>query len=113
MSADQKLSKEDMFMILCNQLSSSAWVQLGKLPDPVTNKTNRHLEAASLTIDILDALAEKTKGNLSEEEDRYLSGTLSQLKLNYLEEMKKPDPATGKTDPKAQEEAEGSAPNKE
>ncbi len=101
MSEEQKLSKDDLFMLLLTQLSSGVWVQLGKLPDPATNKISRNLEAASMTIDIIDALAEKTKGNLNEDQDQFLSGTLSQLKMNYLEEMKKPDPVSEAKKPEA------------
>lgn len=104
MNASPKLSKEDMFMLLLNQLSSGAWVQLGKLPDPATNKISRNLEAASLTIDIIDALETKTKGNRTEEEDRYITGTLSQLKMNYLEEMKQPDPTGSSAEAEPQQE---------
>jgi len=101
MTEEPKFSKSDLFSLLVTQLSSSAWIQLGKLPDPVTNKVERSLRAASMTIDILDALSEKTKGNLSEDEDQFLNGTLSQLKMNYLDELKKPEP-----EPAAKEEPE-------
>ncbi|MCF7801287.1 MAG: DUF1844 domain-containing protein [Candidatus Marinimicrobia bacterium] len=89
---EQKLSKDELFMLLVNQLSSSAWIQLGKIPDPMSGKVERNLEAASLTIDIIDAMADKSKGNLDKESEQFLSATLSQLKMNYLDEKKKPDP---------------------
>lgn len=89
---DQKLSKDELFMLLVNQLSSSAWIQLGKIPDPMSGKVERNLEAASLTIDIIDAMADKSKGNLDKDSEQFLKTTLSQLKMNYLDEKKKPDP---------------------
>lgn len=90
--ADQKLSKDELFMLLVNQLSSSAWIQLGKIPDPMSGKVERNLEAASLTIDIIDAMADKSQGNLDKDSEQFLKTTLSQLKMNYLDEKKKPDP---------------------
>ncbi len=87
--AEAKLTREELFSLLVTQLTTSAWVQLGKIPDPVSGKIQRNLEAASLSIDILDVLAEKTRGNLTTEEQQLLDGSLSQLKLNYVEEMKK------------------------
>ncbi len=87
---DSKLSSDDLFQLLVSQLVSGVWVQLGKLPDPASNKIERNLDAASMTIDILDALVEKSEGNLSKELDQFVRGSLSQLKMNYLEELKKP-----------------------
>lgn len=90
--SDPKFSKDDLFMLLVNQLSSSAWIQLGKIPDPMSGKVERNMEAASLTIDIIDAMADKSKGNLEKESEKFLAQTISQLKLNYLDELKKPEP---------------------
>ncbi len=103
--SEPKFSKDDLFMLLVSQLSSSAWIQLGKLPDPVSGKPARNLEAASLTIDILDALADKSKGNLEQDSEKSLASTLSQLKLNYLDELKKPAPPKEESPEKAASEA--------
>jgi len=109
-----KPSKDDLFTLLITQLSSGVWVQLGKLPDPGTGKIERNLDAASMTIDILDALYEKTTGNLTEEQDKFIGGTLAQLKLNYVEELKKPDePAKPEAESKDVKEPETEEPTKE
>ena len=102
--ANQKLSKDELYMLLVNQLSSSAWIQLGKIPDPMSGKVERNLEAASLTIDIIDAMAEKSKGNLDQESEKFLASTLSQLKLNYLDEKKKPEPKQDEAAPEQSED---------
>ncbi|HCW75582.1 MAG TPA: DUF1844 domain-containing protein [Candidatus Marinimicrobia bacterium] len=104
--SEPKFSKDDLFMLLVNQLTSSAWIQLGKLPDPMSGKVERNMEAASLTIDIIDAMADKSKGNLEKESEKFLASTLSQLKLNYLDELKKPDPP--KKEEKSEEKADDS-----
>lgn len=47
-----------------------------------------NLELARHTIDILGMLQEKTKGNLTEEEERLLSGMLYELRLKFVEKSK-------------------------
>jgi len=42
-------------------------------------------------IDLLDMLSTKTKGNLSEDEDKFLTNVLRELKLNYVDEKSKGD----------------------
>ena len=44
---------------------------------------------AKHSIDMLGMLEEKTKGNLTEDEEKYLKHTLYELRMNYLDEMKK------------------------
>jgi hypothetical protein len=66
--------------------------QLGKLKNPLTDRIERDLPAAQSTIDMMDMLHEKTRGNLSAEEDRFLKGVLRDLRLNYVDEAAKPEP---------------------
>lgn len=74
-----------MFMELIMMLSSSAMQQLGKIINPMTGKTELHLEAAQATIDMLEMLEAKTKGNLDREEDRMIKNILTSLRMNYVE----------------------------
>ena len=62
-----------LFSSLVMMLSSSAMQQLGKLVNPMTNKTEVNLEAAQMTIDMLDMLRERTKGNLDKDEDKMMN----------------------------------------
>ncbi len=55
--------------------------------NPVTNKIDRNLEQAKQSIDMLEMLRDKTKGNLSPESERLLSQFLSDLRLNYVDEV--------------------------
>ena len=73
------------FVQLVLMLSGSALQQMGKLVDPQTQKANVNLEAAQATIDLLDMLEAKTKGNLDKEEERMIRDTLMSLKLNFVE----------------------------
>jgi len=77
-----------MFISLVTSLGSQAFAQLGKIKDPSTNNIERNLDAASLSIDMLDMLKGRTKGNLSEQETSLLEKTLSDLKLNFVQESK-------------------------
>jgi hypothetical protein len=66
-------------------LSSSALVSIGEIPDPITKKPNKNLKFAKQMIDIINILKEKTKGNLTKEEDELIQGLSSELKMKYLQ----------------------------
>lgn len=74
-----------MFMELVIMLSSSAMQHLGKIINPMTGKTELNLEAAQATIDMVEMIEAKTKGNLDRDEDRLLKNTLTSLRMNYVE----------------------------
>ena len=67
-------------------LSTSAIFHFGDFPDPEGGKAQRNLPAAKQTIDILDMLNEKTKGNLNEPENKLIQGVLYELKMRYVKE---------------------------
>jgi len=73
-----------LFMGLCTSLVTQAWMQLGKIKNPMTDKIEADINAASLTIDMLVMLKDKTKGNISEEEAKILDQSISELKMNYV-----------------------------
>jgi tellurite resistance protein len=60
--------------------------QLGKVKHPVTENTEKNLEAAENTIDILAMLQAKTKGNLAADEDALLTQILQELRLAFVQE---------------------------
>jgi hypothetical protein len=74
-----------MFMQLVIMLSSSAMQHLGKIINPMTGKTELNLDAAQATIDMVEMIEAKTKGNLGRDEERLLKTTLTSLKMNYVE----------------------------
>ena len=61
-----------------------ALIQLGLMEDPATGQKAVSLELAKRNIDLLDLLRDRTKGNLDEEETKFLEGVLNQLKLAFL-----------------------------
>lgn len=73
------------FESLIRMLGSNAAMVLGAYADPRTGQPMIDPDAARELIDMLDALREKTKGNLAPEEDTMLLDLLGKLKLTYLE----------------------------
>ncbi|MBI5267380.1 MAG: DUF1844 domain-containing protein [candidate division Zixibacteria bacterium] len=83
-------SQADMqFIQLTLSLQAGAMVQMGKIASPVTGKIERDLTQARATIDLLEMLHRKTKGNLSGDEQTLLDRILYELRLNYVDEAAK------------------------
>jgi uncharacterized protein YeeX (DUF496 family) len=93
---EEKKRNEIMFTQIVLMFHTAAMQQLGKLKNPLTDALERNLEAAQNSIDLLDMLKEKTRGNLSAEESRLLSQVIQELKLNYVDEAAKPEPPAEK-----------------
>ena len=58
---------------------------LGKIPHPTTGETSINLEAARVFIDHLELIREKTRGNLSKEEETILNKILSELQMTFVQ----------------------------
>ncbi len=69
-------------------LSTSALLHLGEMPDPLTQKTEKNLLLAKQTIDILGMLKEKTRGNLTGDEEKLMDNILTDLRWRYVREAK-------------------------
>ena len=67
-------------------LSTSALFHFGDFPEYEGGKAEKNLPAAKQTIDILDMLNEKTKGNLDSKETSLIQGVLYELKMRYVKE---------------------------
>jgi hypothetical protein len=93
-----------MFMQLVMMFHTLTMQQLGKIKNPVTDKVERDLGGAQGSIDMLEMLKEKTKGNLEAEEDRFLTNLLKELRLNYVDEAGKPAEPASKPEPPKPEE---------
>jgi len=87
MSEETKLDPHFISLVL--SLSQAAMQQMGKIVHPLTGKIEKNLEQAKLTIDMLEMLKEKSKGNLVKEEERLISDSLATLQLNYVDEINK------------------------
>lgn len=94
-----------LFVSLIYTFQMQTFVSLGKLKNPMTEKTEKDLDAAQTTIDMIEMLKEKTKNNLNEQESKYIDQALSELKLNFVAEQTKSEdekipPKADKTDEK-------------
>ena len=67
-------------------INSSALVQLGLIEDPSGGGKTKNLPMAKQTIDMLAMLEEKTKGNLSGDEEKILTNILYELRMLYVKE---------------------------
>ena len=66
-------------------LGFQTMIFLGEMPNPITNQVEKNLKQAKFLIDTLIILRDKTKGNLSKEEDDLLNGSIYELQLRYVE----------------------------
>jgi len=89
---------------------TAALQQMGKLKNPITDKAEKELEQARISIDILDVLHRKMKSNLSDGEERLFTNVLRDLQLNFGDENSRseaPPPNDGTPEdlpPKTEEE---------
>jgi uncharacterized protein DUF1844 len=82
---------EMSFATLVLSLTTSALVHLGVPPEPTEEaKPKPNLPLARQTIDILEILQEKTRGNLDEAETKLLESVLHDLRLRYVAAKKAP-----------------------
>ena len=65
-------------------LSTSILIQLGEVQDPMTNQIEKNLSIAKQTIDLLGMLREKTKGNLTPDEEKLFENLLYDLRMRYV-----------------------------
>ncbi len=87
---ERNLSREAaLFLQFVLGLQQAAMVGLGKLMNPVSGKIERNLEAAKNTIDTLGAIEARVRGNLEPDEQRVLTQVLTDLRMNYVDEVKK------------------------
>jgi len=65
---------------------TQALIKLGLIEDPVSGQVSGNPELAKRLIDLIDLLKDRTKGNLEPDEEKFLEGCLSQLKMGYLKQ---------------------------
>ena len=72
------------FETLIRSFAGTAMLQLGLVEDPIHGRIPPDLEAARETIDMLGLLEEKTRGNLTPSEQRFLDDVLYQLRVSFV-----------------------------
>lgn len=73
------------FLNYLSSLVFQAMIFLGDMPNPISNQTEKNLRQAKFLIDTLALLREKTKGNLTKQEEDLLNGSLYELQMRYVE----------------------------
>jgi len=96
-----------LFLNLVISFQTAALQQMGKLKNPFTDKIERDLSQARMSIDIIEMIKTKTQGNLSREESDFISRTLRELQLNYIDELEKDKKAAPASESKTDEKTEG------
>ena len=86
-AAPKELTRKEMFLGLIHSFQAAAMQQMGKMPSPFSQQIERDLPQARLSIDMLEMLEERTSGNLTGEEARFLKHVLTELRLNYVAEI--------------------------
>ena len=86
---DNKEKQTFLLTQLILMFQTAALQQMGKLKNPMTDKVEKDLSQAQISIDMLDMLYTKMKSNLSPDEEKMLSTVLQELKLNYVDEQAK------------------------
>ena len=72
------------FEMLVTTLATEAMIGMGQIPHPLTGKIHADAAQARYAIDMLEMLAEKTKGNLLPGEDRGMRDLLHQLRMAFV-----------------------------
>jgi hypothetical protein len=89
--ADQRVPLPEVnFNSLIFSLSSSALLHLGEIADPYSGKKSKDLALAKHTIDTIGLLKAKTKGNLADEETKFLESVLADLRWRYVKAAEQP-----------------------
>ena len=88
-------------------------MQLGKVANPLTGKIERNLNEAKYTIDMLNMIKEKTKGNLTSDEQKIIDDAVFEMQMNYVDEVKKDEEGKKETKPKEEKSKEENAEKQE
>ena len=110
---NEKKLYEIQFVQLIFSLKTSAIMQLGKVANPLTGKIERNLNEAKYTIDMLNMIKEKTKGNLTSDEQKIIDDAVFEMQMNYVDEVKKDEEGKKETKPKEEKSKEESAEKQE
>jgi hypothetical protein len=91
-SEEETVSEEDVqfpevsFSTFVFSISSSVLLHFGEIPDPATGEKKKNLPMAKHSIDILSMLEEKTRGNLTDDEEQLITNILYDLRMRYVKE---------------------------
>ena len=83
------------FINYISSLIFQTMIFLGELPNPITNETEKNFNQAKFLIDTLLMMREKTKGNLTKNEEDLLNNSIYELQMRYVDLTSKENPQGG------------------
>ncbi len=101
---EEKEILELHFMQFVSSLYSSCMFQLGKTMNPMTGKVEKDLVGARATREMLRMIEAKTEGNLSAKEKGAITDALSNMQMNYVDEVKRDQEKKPEAETKGKEE---------
>ena len=104
---NSKNLKNQLFLQLVLMFQTAAFQQMGKIMNPLTKKIDKDLNQAKFSIDMIETIQEKTKGNLTQEEQKFIDHVLFELRMNYLDEVKAEEKKKEEEKPKTEGKKEG------
>ncbi len=79
---------EASFNLFISSLATQILINLGEMASPFNKKKNLDLDQAKFTLDTLQIIKDKTEGNLTNDETKYLDTLLYDLRMRYVEKAK-------------------------
>ncbi len=79
---------EASFNLFISSLATQTLINLGEMKSPFNKKKELDLDQAKFTLDTLQIIKDKTKGNLADDETKYLDTLLYDLRMRYIEKSK-------------------------
>lgn len=76
------------FFNYVTSLGFQSMIFMGVIPNPITQQTEKNLKQAKFLIDTLAMIEEKTQGNLTDDEQNILKGSLYELRMKFVEVSK-------------------------
>jgi hypothetical protein len=73
------------FRSFISGMATQVLLSMGEVENPMTREIQKNLPQAKYTIDMMQILKDKTSGNLTEEEQKYLDAVLYDLRMRYVE----------------------------
>lgn len=101
------------FIAFISGLTAEGLMALGLMKNPLTQEVHKDLKHASMVIDTLCMLQEKTKGNLNKEESDSLEQVLHQLRMAYVAMLKEDEKVEDKVEVEKKEKTEDKADDKD
>lgn len=82
------------FPTIVSMLATQAMLSLGAIPNPVSGKTEVHLNQARHFIDLIEVLQEKTKGNCTPQESQMMESLLHEMRMSFVAVQNRPPQGT-------------------